>query len=181
MSESSQCWGRTFNERGRRTQSCSPFLLSFLFPSPHTFHKNKNLWTTSFFFHGPDTVELIIIWCSSLSINIFQASLKNSSLQIYIQLIPHPHAYVGVCVCACACVRACVRYSAVHFCVYLLVLCIRAQIRIWSCLITDNFGLFTEIAVSKFLYGLAVVRQETFLFCPLFIHFSASFLRHIVP
>ena len=52
---------------------------------PHTFHKNKDLWTTSFFFHGPDTVELVTVWCLSLSINIFfQASLKNSSLQICI-------------------------------------------------------------------------------------------------
>ena len=28
---------------------------------PHTFHENKNLWTMSFFFHGPDTMELITI------------------------------------------------------------------------------------------------------------------------
>ena len=52
---------------------------------PHTFHKNKDLWTTSFFFHGPDRVELVTVWCSSLSVNIvFQAGLKNSSLQICI-------------------------------------------------------------------------------------------------
>ena len=51
------------------------------------------------------------------------------------------------------------------------------SIRVWSCLITDNFGFITEIAVSKFLRDLAVVWPETFLFCPLyvFIHFSASF------
>ena len=44
-------------------------------------------------------------------------------------------------------------------------------------IMTDNFGLFTEIAVCKFLLGLAVVWPETFLFCPLyvFIHFFASF------
>ena len=38
-------------------------------------------------------------------------------------------------------------------------------------------GLFTEIAVSKFLHGLVVVLPETFLFYPLYvlIHFSASF------
>ena len=54
---------------------------------------------------------------------------------------------------------------------------ISSQIRVWSCLVTDNFGLFTEIAVCKFLHGLVVVWPETFLFCPLyvFIHFPASF------
>ena len=45
------------------------------------------------------------------------------------------------------------------FAVYLLVLYVCAQIRIWSCLVTDNdiviTGLFTEIAVCKFLHGLA--------------------------
>ena len=66
------------------------------------------------------------------------------------------------------------------FAVYLLVLeglmCI-LYIRVWLCLVTDNFGLFTEIAVCKLLPGLAAVWPETFLFCPLyvFIHFSASF------
>ena len=45
-------------------------------------------------------------------------------------------------------------------------------------IMTDNFGLFTEIAVCKFLLGLVVVWPETFLCCPLyvFIHLSASFL-----
>ena len=28
---------------------------------PHAFHKNKDLWTASFFFHGPDTVELVTV------------------------------------------------------------------------------------------------------------------------
>ena len=28
-----------------------------------------------------------------------------------------------------------------------------AQIRVWSCLVTDNFGLFTEIAVCKSEFG----------------------------
>ena len=27
----------------------------------HTFRKNEDLWTTSFFFHGPETVELITV------------------------------------------------------------------------------------------------------------------------
>ena len=39
------------------------------------------------------------------------------------------------------------------FVVYLLVSYTYAEIRDWSCLVTDNFGLFTEIAVWKFLRG----------------------------
>ena len=63
------------------------------------------------------------------------------------------------------------------FAVYRLVLFMSAQIRFWFCLVTDNFGLYTAIAVCKLLRGLAVVCSETFLFCPLYvsIHFSASF------
>ena len=58
----------------------------------------------------------------------------------------------------------------------ILYMCI-LYIRVWLCLVTDNFGLFTEIAVCKSLPGLAAVWPETFLFCPLYvlIHFSASF------
>ena len=49
------------------------------------FTKTKTFGQRAFSFTGPNTVELITIWCSSLSINIFfQASLKNSSLQICI-------------------------------------------------------------------------------------------------
>ena len=46
------------------------------------------------------------------------------------------------------------------------------------------FGLFTEIAIRKFLPGLAVVWSETFFkFCPLyvFVHFLPLFIRRIVP
>ena len=46
--------------------------------------------------------------------------------------------------------------------VYLLVLYMCVQIRVWSCLVTDNFGLSTEIAVCKFLHGLVVVWLEPF-------------------
>ena len=57
----------------------------FLTPEPSAYRSQKDLWTTNLLFHGPDTVELITVWCSSLSINIFfQASLKNSPLQIFI-------------------------------------------------------------------------------------------------
>ena len=94
--------------------------------------------------------------------------------------------------CVRACVRVCVRvqYPAVSFCVCSISTCIIyvcAQIRVWSCLVTDNFGLFTEIAVCNFLRGLAVVIwPEPFSFCPLCVyknfknlfvhtHFSAFF------
>ena len=52
-----------------------------------------------------------------------------------------------------------------------------AKIRVWSCLVTDNFGLFTEIALCKFLRGWRSYGPKPFLFCPLyvFIHFSAAF------
>ena len=52
-----------------------------------------------------------------------------------------------------------------------------AKIRVWSCLVTDNFGLFTEIAVCKFLHGWWSYGSKPFLFCPsfVFIHFSAAF------
>ena len=80
-------------------------------------------------------------------------------------------------VCVCVCVRACVhnipQYSFT-FAVYLPVLHMCIQIRVWSCKC-----LFTETAVRKFLRGWAILWPETFLFCPLhvFIHFSASFCR----
>ena len=51
------------------------------------------------------------------------------------------------------------------------------QIRVWSCLVTDNFGLFAEIAVCKFLRGWRSYCLEPFLVCPLYVfrHFSAAF------
>ena len=103
-----------------------------------------------------------------------------------------PCVCVCVCVCVCACVRPCVcvcvcvctyvrvcvctifRCIVFVFAVYLLVLYMCAQIRVWSWLVTNSFGLFTH--VNTFLRCLAVVWPETFLFCPLhvFIHLSAS-------
>ena len=63
------------------------------------------------------------------------------------------------------------------FAVYLLVSYMGAKIRVWLCLVTDNFGLFTEIAVCKFLRGWRKYGLKPFLVCPLyvFIHFSAAF------
>ena len=51
------------------------------------------------------------------------------------------------------------------------------KIRVWLCFVTDNFGLFTEIAVCKFLRGWRLYGLKPFLFGPLyvFINFSAAF------
>ena len=75
-----------------------------------------------------------------------------------------------MCVCVCAIFRC-----TFVFAVYLFVLYMCAQIRIWSCF--SYFGLFTEIAVCKLLSGLAAYGPKPCLFCPLyvFIHFSAAF------
>ena len=54
-----------------------------------------------------------------------------------------------------------------------------AQIRVGSCLVTEKFGLFTEIVVCKFLRGGRSYGLKPFLifFSPLyvFIRFSAAF------
>ena len=90
-----------------------------------------------------------------------------------------------MCVCVCVggggggvCVRVCnIPLYIFVFAVYLLVSYMCAQIRVWSRLVTDNFGLFTEIAVCTFLCGWRLYGLKPFLFCPLcvFIHFSAAF------
>jgi len=73
-----------------------------------------------------------------------------------------------MCVRLCECAISVLLYIFV-FAGYLLVLLyVCAQIRVWSCFITENLGLFTGIVVCKFLRGLAAVRPETFLFCPLY-------------
>ena len=48
---------------------------------------------------------------------------------------------------------------------------------VWSCLVTDNFRLFAEIAVCKFLRAWRSYGPKPFLFCPLYvlIIFSAAF------
>ena len=81
-----------------------------------------------------------------------------------------------MCVCVYVCVCNIPLYIFV-FAVYLLVYYMCAKIRVWSCLVTDNIGLFTEIAVCKFLRGRWSYGPQPFLFCPLyvFIHFSAAF------
>ena len=53
-----------------------------------------------------------------------------------------------------------------------------AQIRVWSCLVTDNFGLFTEIAVCKFLRGWWWYGLNPFLFCPLHVFLHFCFLSY---
>ena len=64
----------------------------------------------------------------------------------------------------------------------LLVSYMCAKIRILSCLVTGNFGLFTEIPVCKFLFGLrAYSPKPLFLYFLYFVHciclyiFSAAF------
>ena len=86
------------------------------------------------------------------------------------------------CVCVCVCN---IQLYFFVFAVYLLVLYMCAKIRVWSCLVTGNFGLFTEIPVCKFLRGWRAYRPKpsSFFFfsffksCPLYvlIHFSAAF------
>ena len=85
--------------------------------------------------------------------------------------------------CVCVCVCNIPLYFFV-FAVYLLVSYMCAKIRVWSCLVTGNFGLFTEISVRKFLRGLRAYSPKPFLIfnfnfisCPLyvFIHFSPAF------
>ena len=81
-----------------------------------------------------------------------------------------------MCVCVCVCARNIPLYIFV-FAIYLLISYMCAKIRVWSCLVTDHFGLFTEIAVCKFLRGWRSYGPKPFLFCPLyvFIQFSAAF------
>ena len=142
---------------------------------PHTFHKNKYLWTTSFFFHGPDTVELVTVWCSSLSINIFfQASLKNSSLQICIQLIPH-----HTCVCVCVCNIPLYIFA---FAVYLLVSYMCAQI---SLVMFGNWQLWFIYWVmyvnSCVIGGRMAWNLFHFVHCMRLYIFLQLFVRRIVP
>ena len=139
---------------------------------PRTFHKNKDLWTTSLFFHGPDTVELITIWCSSLSINIFfQAILKNSSLQ-NLHIINPPSLRPHVC--------------AIFHCTFLHLQYIYLY---HTCVLSSEFGhvwlLITLVYLLKLLYVNSCVvggrmawnLYFNFLSCPLYVfrHFSAAF------
>ena len=66
-----------------------------------------------------------------------------------------------MCVCVCACN---IQLYFFVFVVYLLVSYICAKIRVWSCLVTGNFGLFTEIPVCKFLRGWPAYSPKPFLF-----------------
>ena len=71
-----------------------------------------------------------------------------------------------MCVCVCVCVCVCD--------IPLYIFVFAAKIRVWSCLVTDNFGLFAEIPV-----WLAVVWPENLFIFPLFVfrHFSAAFCK----
>ena len=79
--------------------------------------------------------------------------------------------------CLCVCVCNILLYIFV-FAVYLFVSYMCTKIRVWSCLLTDKFGLFTEIAVCKFLRGWRSCGPKAFfLFCPLYVFtdFPAAF------
>ena len=82
-----------------------------------------------------------------------------------------------MCVCVCVCVCNIPLYIFV-FVVYLLVSYMCAKIRVWSCLVTDNFGLFTEILpyVNSCVVGGRMARNLFILSIYVFIHFSAVFL-----
>ena len=117
-------------------------------------------------------LKLVNIWCSSRSINIFfQASLKNSSLQICIWLIPPYPTCVYVCVCVCVC--------AISHCTFLHLQYIYLY---HTCVLKSEFGhvwlLTTLVYLLKLLYVNSCMvgshmAWNLFLFCPLyvFIHF----------
>ena len=118
--------------------------------------------------------------CHAASTSSFKQALKTHLFKsaYIINTPPPPHL--------CVCVRECVCNILLYIFVfavstsvlvsYIIYMC--AKIRVWSCLVTDNFGLFTEIAVCKFLRGWRSYGLKPFLFCPLyvFIYFSAAFL-----
>ena len=84
--------------------------------------------------------------------------------------------------CVCVCVCNIPLYIFV-FAVYLLVSYMSAQITVLSCLVTDNFGLFTEIAVCKFLRDWRLYGLKPFyiVHCMCLDIFLQLFVRHIVP
>ena len=82
-----------------------------------------------------------------------------------------------MCVCVCVCVCVCnIPLYIFAFAVYLLVSYMCAKIRDWSCFVTDNFGLFTEIAVCKFLHGWRSYGLLDFVHCMCLYIFLQLFL-----
>ena len=86
--------------------------------------------------------------------------------------------------CVCVCVCNILLYIFV-FAVYLLVSYMCAQIRVWSCLVTGNFGLFTEIAIyiCKFVRGWRSYGLKPFYFvhCMCLYIFLHLIVQRIVP
>ena len=76
-----------------------------------------------------------------------------------------------MCVCVCN-----IPLYFFVFAVYLLVSYMCAKIRVWSCLVTGNFGLFTEIPVCKFLRGWRAYRLKPFFFFLFFSFFKKKIL-----
>ena len=147
----------------------------------HTFHSNKNLWTMSFFFHGPDTVELFTI-CLLFSISIFfQASLNSSNLHIISKPPPPPtHTHTHVCVHACVCMQ----YAALHFCICSTYIYIYLH---YTHVLRSEFGhvwlLTTSVYLLKLLYVNSFVARNLFILSIVCIYaFFASFcMAHCAP
>ena len=104
---------------------------------PHIFHKNQDLWTTSF------SSTCLTQWKSlpfevrhSALASSFKQALKNHLFKsAYNFCLNHPHLCVYVCVCLRACVRARVRARAICRCTFSCLQCIRLYM---SCVRTDQ-------------------------------------------
>ena len=100
----------------------------------------------------------------------------------------------GVCVCVCVCVCVSVWCACMHVCACVCAICPCTYVSSDHSVVMFvylNYGLFTDIAVCKFLLGVVVVWPETFLFCLyIFLYmcvcvclysFLQLFVQHIVP
>ena len=121
------------------------------------FTKTKTFGQQAFSFTGlTQWNSLLYDVHHSVSTSSFKQALKTHLPKSAYVINTPKHTCVCVCVCVCACVCVCVCNIPLYifvFAVYLLVSYMCAKIIVWSCLFTENFGLFTEIAVCKFLRG----------------------------
>ena len=116
-----------------------------------------------------------IIPTLSLSVCVSASLCLSFSSNLHIINTPIPH----LCMCVC------VQYPDVHFCICSLFTCIihvcsNQSLVVFASLVTDKFGLFTEIVVCTFLHSWRLHGLKPFLFCPLTIvcvyTFFCSFL-----
>ena len=151
------------------------------------FTKTKTFGQRAFSFTGPTQ------WNSlpydirhSLSTSSFKQALKTHLFKSAYNSYPPPPppalpVYVCVCVCARArvCVCVCVCVCAISRCTFLYLQYIylyHTCVLVWSCLVTDNFGLFTEIAVCKLLRGWRSYGANPFYFVHcMCLYISAAF------